>query len=137
MISMTLNQLLVINISLYIVSDMNARYARVSPISPPISDMKKSHPIRSWYPIVRTLLNHESDFRRNSAYRLSGHNENSVNNDNLNMTGAVDSYISIPLALIAFNNGANLELFWDFCFCYLFRHTWVGVEGYIRPLRLG
>jgi len=30
---MALNQLLVINISLYIVSDMNARYARVSPIS--------------------------------------------------------------------------------------------------------
>jgi len=30
---MTLNQLLVINISLYIVSDMNARYARVSQIS--------------------------------------------------------------------------------------------------------
>ena len=50
------NQLLVINISLYIVSDLNARYARVSPISPPISDMKNSHPIRSWYPIFRTLL---------------------------------------------------------------------------------
>jgi len=30
---MTLNQLLVINISLYIVSNMNARYVRVSPIS--------------------------------------------------------------------------------------------------------
>jgi len=37
---MTLNQLLVINISLYIVSDMNARYARVSPISTPISDIQ-------------------------------------------------------------------------------------------------
>jgi len=33
MISMTLNQLLVINISLYMVFDMNARYARISPIS--------------------------------------------------------------------------------------------------------
>ena len=28
---MTLNQLLIINISLFIVSDMNARYAHVSP----------------------------------------------------------------------------------------------------------
>jgi len=37
---MTLNQLLIINISLYIVSDMNAWYARVSPISPPISDIR-------------------------------------------------------------------------------------------------
>jgi len=33
MISITLNQLLVINISLYIVSDMNVRYAHVFPIS--------------------------------------------------------------------------------------------------------
>jgi len=33
MIYMTLNQFLVINVSLYIVSDMNARYAHVSPIS--------------------------------------------------------------------------------------------------------
>jgi len=40
MISMTLNQLLIINISLYIVSDMNTRYVRVFPISPPIFDMK-------------------------------------------------------------------------------------------------
>ena len=39
MVSMALNQLLVIIISLYIVSDMNARYARVSSISPPISDI--------------------------------------------------------------------------------------------------
>ena len=37
---MTLNQLLVINISLYIVPDMNVRYARVSPISPMISDIR-------------------------------------------------------------------------------------------------
>ena len=37
---------------------MNARYARVSPISPryPISDMKNPHPIRSRYPIFRTML---------------------------------------------------------------------------------
>ena len=35
---------------------MDARYVRVSPISPPISDMKNSHPIRSRYPIFRTLL---------------------------------------------------------------------------------
>jgi len=40
MISMTLNQPLVINVSLYIVSDMNARYACVSLISPPISDIR-------------------------------------------------------------------------------------------------
>ena len=37
---MTLNQLLITDISLYIVSDINARYARVSPISPPISDIR-------------------------------------------------------------------------------------------------
>jgi len=60
---MTLNQLLVINISLYIVSDMNARYARVSPISPPISDMKKPHPIRSRYPIFRTLVEYYPNFK--------------------------------------------------------------------------
>ena len=35
---------------------MNARYARVSQISPPISDMKNPHPIRSRYPIFRTML---------------------------------------------------------------------------------
>ena len=55
MISMALSQLFVINISLYIVSDMNARYAPVSLISPPISDMKNDHPIQSRYPIFRTL----------------------------------------------------------------------------------
>ena len=55
---MTLNQLSVINISLYIVSDRNARYARVSLISPryPISDMKNPDPIWSRYPIFRTLF---------------------------------------------------------------------------------
>jgi len=55
---MTLNQLLVISISLYIVSDMNARYARVSLISPPISNIRYENPppIRSRYPIFRTLL---------------------------------------------------------------------------------
>jgi len=37
---MTLNQLLLINISLDIESDMNARYVRVSPISPPISNIR-------------------------------------------------------------------------------------------------
>ena len=37
---MTLNQLFIINISLYVVSDMNAQYARVSPISLPISDIR-------------------------------------------------------------------------------------------------
>ena len=35
---------------------MNTRYARVSPISPPISVMKNPHPIRSRYPILRTML---------------------------------------------------------------------------------
>ena len=49
---MTLNQLLVINISFYIVSDMNVRYAHVSPISPPIFDMKT--PIR-YDPDIRYL----------------------------------------------------------------------------------
>ena len=34
---------------------MNARYARVSRISPPISDMKNPHQIRSRYLIFRTL----------------------------------------------------------------------------------
>ena len=34
---------------------MNARYERVSPISPPISDMKNPHPTRSRYPIFRTF----------------------------------------------------------------------------------
>ena len=34
---------------------MNVGYARVSPISPLISDMKKPHPIRSRYSIFRTL----------------------------------------------------------------------------------
>ena len=44
---MTLNQLLVIKISLYIVSYMNAWYARVSLISPPISDIPyEKTPIR-------------------------------------------------------------------------------------------
>ena len=52
---MTLNQFLVINISLYIVFDMNARYARVSPVSLSISDMKNPHPIRFRYPVFRTL----------------------------------------------------------------------------------
>jgi len=42
---MTLNQFLVINISLYIVSEMNAQYARVSPTSPPISNIRyEKHP---------------------------------------------------------------------------------------------
>jgi len=57
------------------------------------------------------LLNHGSDSRRNSAYRLMGYSGNSVNNDNLNRTDAADSYIPIPLALIAFSNDANLENF--------------------------
>ena len=37
------------------------------------------------------LLNHGSDFHRNSAFKLRGYNGDSVNNDNLNKTGAVDS----------------------------------------------
>ena len=42
---MTLNQLLVINNSSYIVSNMNARYARVSLISLQISDIRyEKHP---------------------------------------------------------------------------------------------
>jgi len=53
MIYMTLNQLLVINISLYIMSDMYARYARVSPISPP--DIR--------YPIWKTHIWYNSDIR--------------------------------------------------------------------------
>ena len=48
---MTLNQLLVINISLYIVSNMNARYARVSPISPSISDIRYEKPPSDTIPI--------------------------------------------------------------------------------------
>jgi len=48
---MTLNQLFVINISLYIVFDMNARYARVSPISPPIFDTRYEKPPSDTIPI--------------------------------------------------------------------------------------
>jgi len=55
------------------------------------------------------LLNHESEFRRNSAFKLSGYNENSVNNGKLNRTDAVDNYMPILLTLIAFSNGVNLE----------------------------
>ena len=35
---------------------MNARYARVSPVSLPISDMKNPHPIQFRYPIFSTLI---------------------------------------------------------------------------------
>jgi len=38
-------------------------------------------------------FNYGSNSQRNGASRLRGYNENSVNNDNLNMTGAVDNYI--------------------------------------------
>jgi len=48
---MTLNQFLVINISLYIESDMNARYARVAPLSPPISDIWYEKPPSDTIPI--------------------------------------------------------------------------------------
>jgi len=51
MISMTLNQLLFINILLYIVFDMNARYARVSPISPLISNIRYEKPPSDTIPI--------------------------------------------------------------------------------------
>ena len=50
-----------------------------------------------------------SDFRRDNATRLWGYNRNAVNNDNFNMTGAVNSLVPIPSALIAFSNRANLE----------------------------
>jgi len=48
---MTLNQLLIINILLYIVFDMNAPYARVSLISPPISDIQYEKPSSDSIPI--------------------------------------------------------------------------------------
>jgi len=51
MISMTLNQLLVINILLYIVFDVNDRYVRVSPKSPPISDIRYEKPPSNTIPI--------------------------------------------------------------------------------------
>ena len=57
------------------------------------------------------LLNHKSDFQRNSAFRLRGYSEYSVNNNNLNMSVALDSYMPILLALITFSNGANLKNF--------------------------
>ena len=68
------------------------------------------------------LFNHESNSRRNSAFRLMGYSENSVNNGNLNRIGAVDNYMPIPLALISFSNGANLEnfLFGTFIFVIYF-----------------
>ena len=52
---MILNQLLVINISLYIVSDMNARYARISQISPQISDIR--------YPKWKTPIRYDPDIQ--------------------------------------------------------------------------
>jgi len=48
---MTLNQLLVINISLYIVSDINGCYARISPISLPISDIRYEKPPSDTIPV--------------------------------------------------------------------------------------
>jgi len=48
---MALSQLLVINISLYIGSDMPARYARVFPISPPISEVRYEKPSSDTIPI--------------------------------------------------------------------------------------
>ena len=72
-----------------------------------------------------------------------GYNGNSVNNDNLNKTGIVDNYISIPLALIVVSNEANLEnSFWNLCFYYLFRRSCLNIipewgwKG-TRPMRLG
>ena len=55
------------------------------------------------------LLNYESDFRRNSAFRLRGYNKNFINNGKLNITCAVDNYMPILLTLIVFSNGTNLE----------------------------
>jgi len=46
MISMTLNQLLVINISLYIASNMNE-----CPVSPPISDIRYEKPPSDTFPV--------------------------------------------------------------------------------------
>ena len=37
------------------------------------------------------LFNYKSDFRRNSAFKLKGYSKNSVNNDNINKTSAVDN----------------------------------------------
>ena len=59
---------------------MNDRYTRVFPISFPISDMKKSHPIRSRYPIFRNLAicwwrNRKIDWfenKKEKEKRLSG-----------------------------------------------------------------
>ena len=36
---------------------------------------------------------------------------NFVNNDNFNRTNTVNIYMPIPLVLIAFSNGVNLEIF--------------------------
>jgi len=51
MLSMTLNQLLIINISLHIVFNMNARHAHVSPLSLPISDIRYEKPPSDMIPI--------------------------------------------------------------------------------------
>ena len=40
---------------------------------------------------ITNLLNHGSDFRRDNATRLWGYNGNSVNSDNFNRTGVVNS----------------------------------------------
>ena len=57
------------------------------------------------------LLNHNSVFHWNNAFALRRYSDNSVNNGNLNRNGAVDSYLSILLALIALSIMANLENF--------------------------
>ena len=59
------------------------------------------------------LLDHDNDSRRISAFSLRRYSENSVNNDKLNRSGAIDNYMPIPLALIAFSNGTNLENFFE------------------------
>ena len=43
--------------------------------------------------------------------RLKGFNGSSINNGDLNGTGAVDSYMTISLALIALSSDSNLEKF--------------------------
>ena len=57
------------------------------------------------------LLNHMSDFQRNSAFRLRSYIENSINKDNRKWTGTLDSCMHKLLTLITSNICVNLECF--------------------------
>ena len=72
--------------------------------------------------ILNSLIT--GDFRKNNSFRLRNYSGNFINNDNL-IAGALNCYMLIPLALVAFSNEVNLQKkIWDFCFYYLFRRSY-------------